>query len=233
MSKPRLERKSNTTNSHSQLDSNAKICENSQIHESIHSCENASDNDLSRTKMFKKFTINEIVFLAILSAVLTLANAVMPLVAELTKIIFGIAQLVTALQLSFLVTIGLMRVRKPFTTAIILLLTGLIMLMMSPVMFVSNIFTIIVTEIIILLVFKGYASNKACFVAGVIIPPLGLIVPTIYNYITVPEVFALTTSNPMIVIGMVLAIIVVALLGSLLAIKVGSELIKSGVLKNG
>ncbi len=191
------------------------------------------ENIVVNDKFLQKFETKEIVFLAIITTVLTLTNGVMPLVAELTKVVFGIAQLVTGFQCSFFVTIGLLRVRKPLTIAFMMLLMGLVMLMMSPIMFVSNVFVILVAETVIYTMFKGYSTTKACFIGGAILPPLSLIVPTIYNFITVPEVFAVTTSNTGMVIGMILAVIIVGILGSFLALKVGKELIKTGVLQNG
>ena len=195
---------------------------------------NAS-NDIAKSKgkIFQRFKINEIVFLSILSAVLIVATSVMPLVAELTRVVFGIAQLVTGLQLSFFITIALMRVRKPFTITIIMMLMGGLMLMMAFVMFLSNLFVLVVAETLVLLIFRGYQSNKACFFGGAIVPPLALVVPTCYNYITAPEVFMAVTANPFLVVGMTLAVITIGILGALLAVKVGSELIKSGVMKNG
>ena len=65
-----------------------------------------------REKIFEKFKIKDIVFLAIISAVALCTCAVMPLVASLQTTVFGIAQAVTGLQLSIFFAIGLMKVRK-------------------------------------------------------------------------------------------------------------------------
>ena len=48
---------------------------------------------------FQKFQIKDVVFLAIMSAVALATCAVMPLVISLQPLIFGISQLVTALQI--------------------------------------------------------------------------------------------------------------------------------------
>ncbi len=186
---------------------------------------------IASTKVFQKFELKEIVFIAILSAVLILTCSVMAFVADLTKVIFAIGQVATALQMSFFVTVGLIRVRKVFTTTLILLFMGAIMVMMSPVMFFSNIFVIIVVEVLIVVLFKGYNKDIACYVAGILVAPLSIIVPTVYNAIVVPEVFAVITSNIYVVVGMTFAVVALAFIGATVGLKVARELLKAGVLK--
>ncbi len=186
---------------------------------------------IASTKVFQKFELKEIVFIAILSAVLILTCSVMAFVADLTKVIFAIGQVATALQMSFFVTVGLIRVRKVFTTTLILLFMGAIMVMMSPVMFFSNIFVIIVVEVLIVVLFKGYNKDIACYVAGILVAPLSIIVPTVYNAIVVPEVFAVITSNIYVVVGMTFAVVALAFIGAIVGLKVARELLKAGVLK--
>ena len=50
-------------------------------------------------RYLQKFQIKDVVFLAIMSAVALATCAVMPLVISLQPLIFGISQLVTALQI--------------------------------------------------------------------------------------------------------------------------------------
>ncbi len=190
------------------------------------------DNSQISNKIFQKMSLKEVVFLAILSAVLMVSCSVMPLVAELTKVLFGIGQLVTALQLSLFVTIALVRVRKPFTIVLVLLFMGAIMVMNSPVMFFSNLFVMFMAEILVLLLFRGYKTDLACFLGGFLVPPLGIMVPAIYNSITAPEVFANTVSNPWVVVAMTLAILVASFIGAFIGLKIGKELTKAGVLKS-
>ena len=63
-----------------------------------------------KEKGFEKFKVKDIVFLAIIAAVTLCTCAVMPLVASLQTVVFGIAQVVTALQISVFFTIGLMKI---------------------------------------------------------------------------------------------------------------------------
>lgn len=187
--------------------------------------------EYGKRKMFQKFTVRDIVFLAMVSAVMILTCAVMPLVAELTKVLFGIAQLVTALQISLFISVGLMKVRKPFSVTLMLLFMGAIMVAMSPVMGLSNVCVAVVVEVFVLSVFRGYKKDIACFVAAALVPPLGIIVPIVWNRITVPEVFEVTVSNGWVVFGMTLAVVVVAVIGAFLGVKISKELDKAGVLK--
>ncbi len=183
--------------------------------------------------MIKKFTIKEIVFLAILSAVLILTCSVMAIVAEATKVVWAVGQASTAIQLSLFITLGLMRVRKPFTATFILIFMGIIMVMMSPVMALSNLFVLICIEISIPMIFKGYENDRACMFGGFIAPILSIVTPAIYNSILVPEVFQATVSNPIMIIGMTLLVIILSFIGSTIGMKIGQELQKSGVMKHG
>lgn len=105
---------------------------------------------------FQKFQIKDVVFLAIMSAVALATCAVMPLVISLQLLIFGISQLVTALQIGVFFAIGLYKVRKPGSLLLMALMMGLIQLMMSPPMFLSSVLNGVLIELIVLLLFGGY-----------------------------------------------------------------------------
>lgn len=195
--------------------------------------ENNESDTVSKTnnKIFQKYSARDIVFLAILSAILILTCSVMAFVAELTKVIFGIAQVVTALQMSLFVCIGLMKVRKVGSVCFMMLFMGAVMVMMSPVMFFSNLFVMIIVELLIIIIFRGYRKNIACFIASMLTAPLSLVVPTVYNIITAPEVTEVTMANGFVVFGMTMAVVGISLVGSTLGLIIGKELDKAGVLK--
>ncbi len=190
------------------------------------SIENADTNS---GKIFQKFAIKEVVFLAILSASLLVTCGVMPLVLPVIDVLFGIAQLVTGLQMSLFITLGLIKVRKPFTLSLILLFMSILMIFMAVQTFYGNLLTMILVETLILVIFRGYKKDIACFVAGAIVPPVGLIVPTIWNAVVAPDVFAALMSNTWIVIGMILAVTAVGLIGAFLGLKIGKEMTKAGI----
>lgn len=191
------------------------------------------NKEVINTKIFQRFYSNDIVFLAIVAAVLILTCSVMPIVAELTKVLFGIAQLVTAFQMSLFATIGLMKVRKVFSLTLILTFMAIIMFIMSPVMGISNIIVALVIELIIIIIFRNYQKNIACFVAGALVPPFSLITPVVWNLITAPEISLATLSNVYIVLGMTLAVISLGLIGSFIGVLIGKELDKAGILRKG
>lgn len=185
-----------------------------------------------KPKIFEKYKIKDIVFLAIISACALITCAVMPLVASLQTIIFGIAQLVTSLQLSIFFAIGLMKVRKVGSIFIMAVLTGLFQLLMSPPMFFSNIVVGLVVELIGILVFRGYKSDKAVFVCVMLYNPLSLPFSVLYNYLFGREAMvAVATRAPWITVVVTLGVIGLSALGSWLGIKISKELKKSGVMK--
>lgn len=183
-------------------------------------------------RIFEKFKIKDIVFLAIISAVALVTCAVMPLVSSLQTVIFGIAQLVTGLQLSVFFSIGLMKVRKVGSLFIMALLTGLIQLLMAPAMFFSNIVVGIVCELIAIVIFRGYKKDIAVFFCSMLYGPLSLPFSVLYNYLFGREAMVTVfTKAPWISVLMCAAVVAVCCLGSWLGIKISRELKKSGAMK--
>ena len=184
-------------------------------------------------KYLQKFQIKDVVFLAIMSAVALATCAVMPLVISLQPLIFGISQLVTALQIGVFFAIGLYKVRKPGSLLIMALMMGLIQLMMSPPMFLSSVLNGILIELIVLL-FSGYEKDAAVFVAAMLHTPLSLPFNYLYNRLVKgadSPLAAVADRAPLAAVGMTLAVVAVSALGALIGIKIARELKKSGVLK--
>ena len=184
-------------------------------------------------KYLQKFQIKDVVFLAIMSAVALATCAVMPLVISLQPLIFGISQLVTALQIGVFFAIGLYKVRKPGSLLIMALMMGLIQLMMSPPMFLSSVLNGILIELIVLLLFRGYEKDAAVFVAAMLHTPLSLPFNYLYNRLVkgADSPLAAGGGGPLAAVGMTLAVVAVSALGALIGIKIARELKKSGVLK--
>lgn len=184
-------------------------------------------------RYLQKFQIKDVVFLAIMSAVALATCAVMPLVISLQPLIFGISQLVTALQIGVFFAIGLYKVRKPGSLLIMALMMGLIQLMMSPPMFLSSVLNGVLIELIVLL-FRGYEKDAAVFVAAMLHTPLSLPFNYLYNrFIKGADspLAAVADRAPLAAVGMTLAVVAVSALGALIGIKIARELKKSGVLK--
>ena len=184
-------------------------------------------------RYLQKFQIKDVVFLAIMSAVALATCAVMPLVISLQPLIFGISQLVTALQIGVFFAIGLYKVRKPGSLLLMALMMGLIQLMMSPPMFLSSVLNGVLIELIVLL-FRGYEKDAAVFVAAMLHTPLSLPFNYLYNRLIKgadSPLAAVADRAPLAAVGMTLAVVAVSALGALIGIKIAKELKKSGVLK--
>ena len=184
-------------------------------------------------RYLQKFQIKDVVFLAIMSAVALATCAVMPLVISLQPLIFGISQLVTALQIGVFFAIGLYKVRKPGSLLLMALMMGIIQLM-SPPMFLSSVLNGILIELIVLLLFRGYEKDAAVFVAAMLHTPLSLPFNYLYNRLIKgadSPLAAVADRAPLAAVGMTLAVVAVSALGALIGIKIARELKKSGVLK--
>ncbi len=185
-----------------------------------------------RQPIFEKFKIKDIVFLAIMAAVTLCTCAVMPLVASLQTTVFGIAQVITSLQIAVFFSIGLMKVRKVGSLFIMSLLMGLFELMMAPAMFFSNLILGVLLEVFAALVFRGYHSDKAVFFTVLLFNPLSLPFNVLYNYLFGREAMvAVLTLTPWLTVVMTLAVIAISALGAFLGIKISRELQKSGAMK--
>ena len=116
-------------------------------------------------KCFKKFQVKDFVFLAILSAAMTLCGGItMPLVMHTT--LFGLRNMAAAPIYALFCAIGLMKVRKPGALTIIGLFSGAPLVFFSPVMFFNNFVAAIIAGLLMLLFFRGYKSDWACVFAG-------------------------------------------------------------------
>ncbi|MGN0502847.1 MAG: MptD family putative ECF transporter S component [Ruminococcus sp.] len=185
-----------------------------------------------KEKIFEPFKVKDIVFLSIISAITLCTCAVMPLVGSLQTVVFGIAQVVTSLQISIFFAIGLMKIRKTGSLFIMSLLTGLFQLMMAPPMFFSNIVIGLLLEILVALIFKGFKKDSAVFFAATLYNPLSLPFNYLYNLLFGREAMAeVATKAPWITVGMTLAVIALSALGAFIGIKISKELKKSGAMK--
>lgn len=180
---------------------------------------------------FQKFKIKDIVFLAIVSAIVLLTGGVMPLVAHIP--IFGIIQVALGLQFSIFPAIALMKVRKAGSLLFIAAFSGIILIFMNQIMFFCLILCAILAEAISLLIFKSYEKACACFLASTLYLPLSL--PFLYIWYRIvggeKTVAAYANSQPLLAVIMSLAVIIICCLGSFIGIKISKELKKTGAFK--
>lgn len=190
----------------------------------------------SKSKIFEKYKIKDIVFLAIISAIMLMSGGFMPLVANIP--LFGIIELCLGLQFSLFPTIGMMKVRKPGALLFMSFFSGIVLIFMNIIMFFCLIICATICEILALVIFKGFKSDWASFMCGTLYMPLTL--PFLYLWYSFFYTFtgeegeavsAFIGSDPLTAIGMSVAVIALCGLGSFLGIVVVRELKKAGVIK--
>ena len=184
--------------------------------------------------VFQKYKIKDVVFLAILSAVMLLTGGVMPLVTSVP--LFGIIQLAIGLQFSVIPAIGLMKVRKPGALLFMALFSGVVLIFMFVPMFFCLSICALIAEVLAVLIFRGYKKDVACWFAAAIYLPLSL--PFLLAYFRIfgfasngAAVQALT--NPVWWVAVLISVAILALtsLGAFIGVKITKELKKSGVIK--
>lgn len=181
-------------------------------------------------KIFKKFQVKDFVFLAVLSAAMTLCGGItMPLVMHTT--VFGLRNMAAAPIYSIFVAIGLMKVRKPGVLTIIGLFSGAPLIFFSTVMFFNNFVSAIIAELIMLLIFRGYQKKVSVFVTTGIYMPFSLPISVLFSLWLNGQSYAQLTANPKISVLTSIGTIALAFLGAAIGMKIAAELQKAGKLK--
>lgn len=181
-------------------------------------------------KIFKKFQVKDFVFLAVLSAAMTLCGGItMPLVMHTT--VFGLRNMAAAPIYSIFVAIGLMKVRKPGALTIIGLFSGAPLIFFSTVMFFNNFVSAIIAELIMLLIFRGYQKKVSVFITTGIYMPFSLPISVLFSLWLNGQSYAQLTENPKISVLTSIGTIALAFLGAAIGMKIAAELQKAGKLK--
>lgn len=181
-------------------------------------------------KIFKKFQVKDFVFLAVLSAAMTLCGGItMPLVMHTT--VFGLRNMAAAPIYSIFVAIGLMKVRKPGALTIIGLFSGAPLIFFSTVMFFNNFVSAIIAELIMLLIFRGYQKKVSVFVTTGIYMPFSLPISVLFSLWLNGQSYAQLTANPKISVLTSIGTIALAFLGAAIGMEIAAELQKAGKLK--
>ena len=157
------------------------LIENAETEKSGYKTENAQNAAVAEEnadkKIFRKYKIKDIVFLAIITACTLITGAVMPLLVNVP--LFGIVQLGLGLQFSVFPVIGMMKVRKPGALLLQSLFISVFLIFMFPPMALVVVCALI-AETLTLIIFRGYKNDWACVFAGTIYMPLTL--PLMYLY---------------------------------------------------
>ena len=227
------ENKKNTAEEESAITS---LIDNAAESETAEQAEENKEEKAADGKLFKKYKIKDIVFLAIITACTLVTGAIMPLLVNVP--LFGIIQLGLGIQFSLFPVIGMMKVRKPGALFFQSVFISVFLVFMFPPM-VLIVVCALVSEALTLLIFRGYQKDRACVFAGTIYMPLTL--PLLYLYynvfytVTGSEKAAISMflggGDPWMIAGISVAVVAVCFVGSLVGMIVSRELKKAGVLK--
>ncbi|MDE7083403.1 MAG: hypothetical protein K2O89_06860 [Clostridia bacterium] len=187
-------------------------------------------------RLFRKFKIKDIVFLAIITACTLVTGAIMPLLVNVP--LFGIIELGLGLQFSLFPVIGMMKVRKPFALFFQSVFISVFLVFMFPPM-VMLIACAVVAEGLTLIIFRGYKNDWACVLAGTLYMPLTL--PLLYLYYNVfytvdntekAAVSMFIGGNDIgLMVGISVAVVALCFVGSVIGMVIARELKKAGKLK--
>ncbi len=189
-----------------------------------------------KNKIFEKYKIRDVVFLAIMTACTLITGAIMPLLVNVP--VFGIIQLGLGIQFSLFPVIGMMKVKKPGCLLFQSIFISLFLIFMFPPMAMLMICALI-CEILVLVIFRGYKNDWASVLAGTFYMPLTI--PFLFMYyrcfytVTGSEKSAVSMfigdSNWWVILLISLAVIALCFVGSVIGMIISRELKKAGVLK--
>jgi hypothetical protein len=174
----------------------------------------------------EKITIRDAAFIANMAALLFVTSAVaMPL---MTITLFGLRNMVTAIFYAFFATVINIRVHKPGAITLLGVFYGAILLMMSPVMCVTNIVSACFAEVISLALFRSYENTKGMFLAPALIAPLTLPFTAVFSVIMNDVAFSDVVQSSYLVPLAIFGTVLLSFAGVFLGWKIGSELKKAG-----
>ena len=178
---------------------------------------------------FSVFTVKDIVFLAIVSAALSIVGALtMPLVMTLT--LFGIRNLAAAVFYGAFCTIALMKVRKPGALVIIGLLTGIVVLPMAAVMFFNNLMGALAAELAAMIIFRGYDRDRAVVCAAALFIPFTMPVTFVFSMLLHGRAASEVITNPVLSAIICAGAVAVSFGSAFVGHRIGKELKKAGKL---
>ncbi len=205
-------------------------------YKSINKQKSATTKDENDKKIFKKYKIKDIVFLAIITACTLITGSVMPLLVNVP--LFGIVQLGIGLQFSIFPVIGMMKVRKPGALLLQSIFIAMILVFMFPPM-VMIVLCGLIAETLSLLIFRSYKNDWACVLAGTLYMPMTL--PLLYLYynvfytVTEGEKGAMRMfiggGNAGIAVGVSIGVLALCFVGAVVGMLIARELKKAGALK--
>ncbi len=181
----------------------------------------------------EKLKIKDIVFCAITAAVLlAISFIIMPMVVAVP--VPGFRVLGPAFFFGVLLVIAYVKVGKPWTTTLVSLFVGIVLLMMSVVMFLNFLVAGVLTDLLAIYVFRnGYTSPRIRPVlAGFYISVQGFLGIIFTLLVFRGEVSDLFFENPLLGTVIILLAFVLGFLGGMAGNKIAQELEKAGIIKS-
>ena len=168
-------------------------------------------------RCFKKFQVKDFVFLAILSAAMTLCGGItMPLVMHTT--LFGLRNMAAAPIYALFCAVGLMKVRKPGALTVIGLFSG------APL-------AAVIAELLMLLFFRGYKNKGSVLFTAGIYMPLSLPISVLFSIWLNGQSYEQLLARPTASIFTSLGTVALGFIGAAIGMKIAAELQKAGKLK--
>jgi energy-coupling factor transport system substrate-specific component len=182
------------------------------------------------SRLLLAFKVKDVVFLAVLSVVLTLAGMLtMPIVMALP--VFGLRNAAAAILYGLFLSIGLLKVRKPGAVVLLAVFNGVVLLMMTPIMFLNNLFASLLAEGVALVVYRSYGTDRSVVVAASLFAPLTLPLSLVFTMLFHAQTLSEAVQNPLLTLGLCAATVLLSILGALGGLKIGRELKRAGVLR--
>lgn len=178
--------------------------------------------------MFKKFSLKDIIFLAILSAALLLVSSISMPIVMFTQI-FALRQLITGPIFALFLVIALYKVPKPGAIVVVGIFTGLVLLFMSPIMFYNNVFAAIIVEVIGLIL-GGFDKEKVRLICAGLYIPCTLPITIISNYLLKGKEVGAQLGQIHLSIIIIILTIIISFLGAIFGQRIARELKKAGKL---
>ena len=180
--------------------------------------------------MIARFTLRDVVFLAVIAAcLLAISFIVVSLVIGLQ--FPGMHSLAPSPFYGLLLTIALLKVRKPGALFVVAILTGLVMLMMAWVVFAVNVVAGTLAELIALAAFRSYQRNEAVLLAAGLYMPLTVLVGLGIGAVVGGPTIAQFLMNPWLIVPVLGATALLSFIGAWAGLRLGQELRVAGVLR--
>jgi hypothetical protein len=184
----------------------------------------------AKAKSAPWFELGDIVFAAVMAAaILIIGFVTVPIVVHIP--IPGIRNVVSAPFSAMLLTIGAARIRKRGALLLVLGLSSVVYLLISPVIPAFVLSAAIIAELLNLTTYRGYATRQArivCITAlYTIMTPLG----TLFGALLLGGKYRESLSSGWFLLGMSAAVLVLSLLGALAGEKIVKELTRAGKLR--